>query len=47
MGEYLLSAPIDTTQKTDSKASKVVEVISSTALTFNVTVSYPYQQKYL
>ncbi|MDM8516970.1 hypothetical protein QUF76_12275 [Desulfobacterales bacterium HSG16] len=33
MGEYLLSVPINATQKTDSKASKVVEVILSTALT--------------
>ncbi|MDM8516270.1 hypothetical protein QUF76_08740, partial [Desulfobacterales bacterium HSG16] len=32
MGEYLLSLPINATQKTGSKASKVVEFISSTAL---------------
>ncbi|MDM8515417.1 two-component regulator propeller domain-containing protein [Desulfobacterales bacterium HSG16] len=39
MGEYLLSVPINATQKTDSKASEIVEVISSTALIFMLTVS--------
>ncbi|MDM8515698.1 peptide ABC transporter substrate-binding protein [Desulfobacterales bacterium HSG16] len=38
MGEYLLSVPNNATQKTGSKASKVVEFISSTAIKFSLAM---------